>query len=88
MVENTKRKKWSKSRSKEKTNNMVLIDKDIYERILKEIIKNKVSTPTVLIERFHITHSLAKKIFNELVNLNMVLEYTRSSKQSIYLKKD
>nr|UXY87257.1 40S ribosomal protein S25 [Cryptomonas sp.] len=88
MVDSTKRKKWSKGKSKEKSNNMVLIDRETYERVIKEVCKNKLLTPSNLTERFHISCSLAKKIFKNLVSYDLISEFKRSNKQSIYIKKN
>nr|UXY87748.1 40S ribosomal protein S25 [Cryptomonas curvata] len=86
MSEKAKRKKWSKGKSKEKTNNLILIDSENYDRILREIFKNKVLTPSNLSERFHISCSLSKKILKDLANKKLIFELKKSSKQSIYVK--
>jgi small subunit ribosomal protein S25e len=86
MIETAKRKKWSKGKSKEKSNNLILIDNENYDRILREIFKNKILTPSNLTERFHISCSLSKKILNDLVKQRLIVEIKKSNKQSIYIK--
>jgi small subunit ribosomal protein S25e len=86
MTEAIKRKKWSKGKSKEKANNLILIDNENYERILREIFKNKVLTPSNLTERFHISCSLSKKILNDLAKKKLIIEMKKSSKQTLYIK--
>ncbi|AFP65594.1 40S ribosomal protein S25 (nucleomorph) [Chroomonas mesostigmatica CCMP1168] len=86
MPNNQNKKKWSKSKTKEKINNKVLIDKEEYEKILKEIYKTKVMTPSNLSERFHISCSLSKKILSDLFEKNVIKLNNNLNKQLVYLK--
>ena len=81
-----KRKKWSKGKSKEKSNHLVFIDNENYERILREIFKNKVLTPSNLTERFHISCSLSKKILKDLAKKKLIVHIKECNKQSIFVK--
>ena len=65
----------------------MLIDKEAYEKILKEVFKNKLSTPSVLCERFHITASLAKKILTNLCEKNVIKHHENLNRHAIYTKK-
>jgi ribosomal protein S25 len=65
----------------------VLIDKEGYEKILKEVFKNKLSTPAILCERFHITASLAKKILTNLCEKNVIKHHENPNRNAIYTKK-
>merc|ERR1712216_288844 len=62
-----KKKKWSQTRIKEKVDNQNFIDIKSYERIIKEISKDKLITPSILTTRFRISCSLAKKNFNRFI---------------------
>jgi ribosomal protein S25 len=64
----------------------VLIDKDSYEKILREICKAKILTSANLVERFHISYSLAKKIFNFLLKKKIIELIKNTNRPLIYLK--
>eukprot|EP00921_Rhytidocystis_pertsovi_P016982 GHVQ01026748.1.p1 GENE.GHVQ01026748.1~~GHVQ01026748.1.p1 ORF type:complete len:108 (+),score=13.12 GHVQ01026748.1:530-853(+) len=55
-----KKKKWSKGKSKDKLNNLVLFDKATYDKLLTEIPKSKLITPSVICERLKVNGSLAR----------------------------
>ncbi|ABW97964.1 rps25 (nucleomorph) [Hemiselmis andersenii] len=86
MANQQKKKKWSKGKIKEKSNNYVLIDNDIYEKILKEICKNKIITISNLSERFHITSSLSKKILSFLCEKKILKNTQNSTRYGIYTR--
>ncbi|XAR55883.1 hypothetical protein NMG60_11036116, partial [Bertholletia excelsa] len=46
-----KKKKWGKGKQKEKVNNMVLFDKETYEKLLSEVPKYKLVTSSILSNR-------------------------------------
>ncbi|KAL5710152.1 Small ribosomal subunit protein eS25x [Ranunculus cassubicifolius] len=43
--------KWSKGKQKEKVNNMVLFDQASYDKLLSEVPKYKLITPSILSDR-------------------------------------
>jgi len=86
MPAQSKRKKWTKGKIKEKSNNAVLIDRDGYEKIIKEVCKNKLLTPSNLTDRFHITVSLAKNIFSDLCDKKVLKSVDAATKKTLYTK--
>ena len=62
-----KKKKWSKGKTRDKLNNLVLFDKPTYDKILKEVPTYKLITPSIVSERLKVRGSLARKALNELV---------------------
>jgi len=50
--------KWSKGKQKEKVNNMVLFDQATYDKLLSEVPKFKLVTPSVLSDRLRVSISL------------------------------
>lgn len=50
-----KKKKWSKGKQKEKVNNMVLFDQGTYDKLLVEVPKYKLITPSVLSDRLRVS---------------------------------
>lgn len=81
-----KKKKWSKDKVKEKIENQNFIDIKLYERIVKEISKDKLITPNMLTSRFRISCSLAKKLLIDLSERKMIKMIKFSSKQSLFTK--
>eukprot|EP00246_Nothoceros_aenigmaticus_P005727 TRINITY_DN17_c0_g3_i3.p1 TRINITY_DN17_c0_g3~~TRINITY_DN17_c0_g3_i3.p1 ORF type:complete len:128 (+),score=17.47 TRINITY_DN17_c0_g3_i3:66-449(+) len=51
-----KKKKWSKGKQKEKVNNMVLFDQATYDKLLSDVPKYKLITPSVLSDRLRVGH--------------------------------
>ncbi|KAK9126371.1 hypothetical protein Scep_015217 [Stephania cephalantha] len=49
-----KKKKWSKGKQKEKVNNMVLFDQGSYDKLLSEVPKYKLITPSILSDRLRV----------------------------------
>lgn len=80
------KKKWSKSRVKEKIDNQTFIDTKLYERILKEISKDKLISSTILTTRFRISCSLAKKLLIELSEKGIIKVIKSSAKESLFTK--
>ena len=61
-----KKKKWSKSKVKEKLNNAVYLTTENYNKLLKEIPKNKLITPSVISDRLKVNVSIARQAIKEL----------------------
>lgn len=58
--------KWSKGKTRDKLNNLVLFDKATYDKFVKEVPSYKLITPSVVSERLKIRASLAKAALKEL----------------------
>ncbi|KAJ7527676.1 hypothetical protein O6H91_16G066000 [Diphasiastrum complanatum] len=81
-----KKKKWSKGKQKEKVNNMVLFDQGTYDKLLSEVPKYKLITPSVLSDRLRITGSLARKAIKELMSRGSIRLVSAHSTQQIYTR--
>eukprot|EP00195_Chlamydomonas_chlamydogama_P009477 CAMPEP_0202892876 /NCGR_PEP_ID=MMETSP1392-20130828/2558_1 /ASSEMBLY_ACC=CAM_ASM_000868 /TAXON_ID=225041 /ORGANISM="Chlamydomonas chlamydogama, Strain SAG 11-48b" /LENGTH=107 /DNA_ID=CAMNT_0049576999 /DNA_START=46 /DNA_END=369 /DNA_ORIENTATION=+ len=81
-----KRKKWSKGKQKEKVNNAVLFDKGTYEKLLAEVPKYKMITPSILSDRLRINGSLARAAIQELVGKGLIRPIVQHSTQVIYTR--
>merc|ERR1712001_409320 len=62
-----KKKKWSKGKTRDKLNNLVLLDKATYDKLLKEVPTYKLITPSIVSERLKVRGSLSRKALTELV---------------------
>merc|ERR1712212_678758 len=81
-----KKKKWSKGKTRDKLNNLVLFDKATYEKLLKEVPTYKLITPSIVSERLKVRGSLARKALIELEKQGKIKEIVRHSSQMIYTR--
>ena len=81
-----KKKKWSKGKTRDKLNNLVLFDKATYDKFVKEVPSYKLITPSLVSERMKIRSSLAKKALDELHAKGLVRLIEKHHAQSIYTR--
>merc|ERR1712186_81291 len=81
-----KKKKWSKGKTRDKLNNLVLFDKATYDKLLKEVPTYKLITPSIVSERLKVRGSLAKRGLNELVQKGLIKQVVQHSAQTIYTR--
>merc|ERR1712010_109425 len=81
-----KDKKWSKGKVKEKLANLVLFDKATYEKMLTDVPKQKLITPSIISEKLKVNGSLARKAVKELLSKNLIRPILTHKHQSIYTR--
>merc|ERR1711971_1153744 len=81
-----KKKKWSKGKTRDKLNNLVLFDKPTYEKLLKEVPTYKLITPSIVSERLKVRGSLAKKGLDELLEKGLIRQVVQHHAQTIYTR--
>merc|ERR1712045_485742 len=81
-----KKKKWSKGKTRDKLNNLVLFDKATYDKLLKEVPTYKLITPSIVSERLKVRGSLARKALIELEKQGKIKEVVQHSAQTIYTR--
>merc|ERR1712083_44429 len=79
-----KKKKWSKGKTRDKLNNLVLFDKPTYEKLLKEVPTYKLITPSIVSERLKVRGSLARKALDELTAKGLIRQVVQHHAQTIY----
>lgn len=67
--------KWSKGKVKEKLANLVLFDKATYDKMLVDVPKQKLITPSIISEKLKVNGSLARKAVKELLSKNLIRAY-------------
>merc|ERR1711874_65643 len=82
-----KKKKWSKGKVRDQLNNLVLFDKQTYDKFLKEVPSYKLITPSVVSERLKITGSLAKKALHQMYTKGLIRKIASHHAQVIYTRK-
>ncbi|CBI18574.3 unnamed protein product, partial [Vitis vinifera] len=81
-----KKKKWSKGKQKEKVNNMVLFDQGTYDKLLSEVPKYKLITPSILSDRLRINGSLARRAIKDLMARGSIRMVSAHASQQIYTR--
>merc|ERR1712016_398945 len=81
-----KKKKWSKGKTRDKLNNLVLFDKPTYDKLLKEVSTYKLITPSIVSERLKVRGSLARKALAELAQKGLIKQVVQHSAQTIYTR--
>merc|ERR1711981_372897 len=81
-----KKKKWSKGKTRDKLNNLVLFDKATYDKLMKEVPSYKLITPSIVSERMKVRGSLARKALQELVQKGLIKQVVQHSAQTIYTR--
>ena len=81
-----KKKKWSKGKTRDKLNNLVLFDKPTYDKMLKEVPTYKLITPSIVSERMKVRGSLARKALKELLTKGLIRQVVAHNAQHIYTR--
>ncbi|XP_050219478.1 40S ribosomal protein S25-3-like [Mercurialis annua] len=81
-----KKKKWSKGKQKEKVNNSVLFDQATYDKLLSEVPKFKLITPSILSDRLRINGSLARHAIKDLMARGSIRMISAHASQLIYTR--
>merc|ERR1712039_132409 len=84
----SRKKRWSKGKVKEKLANMVMFDKATYDKMLKEIPKAKLITPSVVSERLKVNGSVARQAIRHLEEKGYIAHVgEKHAAQLIYTRK-
>ncbi|TGZ79835.1 hypothetical protein EX30DRAFT_308325, partial [Ascodesmis nigricans] len=78
------KKKWSKGKVKDKAQHAVVMDKNIQDRLNKDVLTYRLITTAVLVDRLKINGSLARKALADLEERGVIKKIVGHSKLSIY----
>merc|ERR1712151_81364 len=68
-----KKKKWSKTKSKEKVNNAVFWTKPVWDKLLRDVVgKETYVTPSIISEKLKLNVSLAREAIRQLLADNQI----------------
>merc|ERR1712157_446104 len=81
-----KKKKWSKGKTRDKLNNLVLFDKATYDKLYKEVPTYKLITPSIVSERLKVRGSLARRALLELTEKGLIKQVVAHRSQFIYTR--
>merc|ERR1711920_221285 len=81
-----KKKKWSKGKSRDKLNNLVLFDKNTYDKLYKEVPTYKLIAPSIVSERLKVRGSLARRALDEMEEKGLIRNVSAHRSQIIYTR--
>merc|ERR1712037_252690 len=82
----SKKNKWSKGKTRDKLNNLVLFDKSTYDKLMKEVPSYKLITPSIVSERMKVRGSLARKALQDLCAKGHIRQVVKHRAQLIYTR--
>ncbi|OAV95138.1 hypothetical protein PTTG_03858 [Puccinia triticina 1-1 BBBD Race 1] len=80
-----KKKKWSKGKVRDKSNNHVICDKPTFDKIFKEVPTYKMISQSVLIDRMKINGSLARVAIQHLEREGLIKRIVHHRGQLVYI---
>merc|ERR1712025_204108 len=72
--------------SRDKLNNLVLFDKNTYDKLYKEVPTYKLITPSIVSERLKVRGSLAKRGLEEMEGKGLIKKVSAHRSQLIYTR--
>jgi ribosomal protein S25/ubiquitin len=82
----SKKKKWSKGKARDELNNAVLLEKDVEQKMRKEMPTYKLITTSVISDRLKVNGALARRLINMLAKEGLIKPIIHSSGQLIYTR--
>jgi len=81
------KKKWSKGKVKDKAQHVVLMEKTIHEKLMKEISTSRVITVATIVDRLKINGSLARRCLKELQEAGHITQIIRHHAFQLFTRK-
>jgi small subunit ribosomal protein S25e len=78
--------KWSKAKAKEKLASGVLLDPENYKKLLAEVPKQRLITPSNLSEKYKLGGALARRVIRHLYEKGLIRKVTAHNAQVIYTR--
>ncbi len=81
---NKRKGKWGKVKEFESIERALIIDDDLKDRMLKEIPRQKIITPTAICQRYQVRMHVAKAIISELEKSGKIAFHERTAYTRVY----
>ena len=81
---NKRKGKWGRVKEFESIERALIIDNDLKEKMLKEVPKQKVITPTSICQRYQVRMHVAKAIINELETGGKIAFHKKTAYTKVY----
>ncbi|KAL9939577.1 hypothetical protein V8E36_001394, partial [Tilletia maclaganii] len=85
-TKSNKKKKWSKGKVKDKAQNAVVLDRPLYDRILKEVPTFKMISQSTLVDRLKINGSIARAAIKHLEREGQIKRLVHHHAQWVYTR--
>ncbi|KAL5614988.1 hypothetical protein BROUX41_005053 [Berkeleyomyces rouxiae] len=80
------KKKWSKGKVKDKAQHAVYLEKNVSEKLHKDVQSFRLVTVATLVDRMKINGSLARKCLKDLEEEGLIKPVVQHSKMQIYTR--
>ncbi|KAJ4346169.1 40S ribosomal protein S25 [Ascochyta clinopodiicola] len=80
------KKKWSKGKVKDKAQHAVVFDKNITDKLNKDVQSYRLITVATLVDRLKINGSLARQALNDLEANGQIKKVVSHSKLAVYTR--
>ncbi|NHJ47671.1 MAG: hypothetical protein FK733_07785 [Asgard group archaeon] len=81
---NKRKGKWGRVKEFESIERALIIDNDLKEKMLKDIPKQKVITPTSVCQRYQVRMHVAKEIIKELESSGKIVFHKKTAYTRVY----
>jgi small subunit ribosomal protein S25e len=81
---NKRKGKWGRVKEFESIERALIIDNDLKEKMLKEIPKQKVITPTAICQKYQVRMHVAKGIIKELETTGKIVFHKKTAYTRVY----
>ena len=81
---NKRKGKWGRVKEFESIERALIIDNDLKEKMLKEIPKQKVITPTSICQRYQVRMYIANEIIQELESSGKITFHEKTAYTNVY----
>ncbi|HUU79734.1 MAG TPA: eS25 family ribosomal protein [candidate division Zixibacteria bacterium] len=81
---NKRKGKWGRVKEFESIERALIIDDDMKQKMLKEIPKQKVITPTAVCQKYQVRMYVANEIIKELVSTGVITFHQKTAYTNVY----
>lgn len=81
---NKRKGKWGRVKEFESIERALIIDDDMKQKLLKEIPKQKVITPTAVCQKYQVRMYVANEIIKELVSTGAITFHQKTAYTNVY----
>ena len=81
---NKRKGKWGRVKEFESIERALIVEKDLKEKMIKEIPKQKVITPTSVCQRYQVRMHVAKEILKELETSGKIVFHKKTAYTKVY----
>ncbi|MFW9922985.1 MAG: eS25 family ribosomal protein [Candidatus Thorarchaeota archaeon] len=81
---NKRKGKWGRVKEFESIERALIVDKDTKDKMLKEVPKQKIITPTAICQKYQVRMFVAKEVIDELVKSGKIAFHQKTAYTSIY----